>query len=474
MERTGERPVDWPVVLTVHGIRTTGDWQRELTDVLTQHGFRHVPLGFGFFKAVSLLMPWSRARKIEWFRRVYSEKFATSECLPSVIAHSFGSYIVTKAMLKYDDIRFDRMILCGSIVSRKYPWTRILIQRGQVSEVLNEAGGRDFWAAVVEWVVSDAGSSGVVGFDDLANGGVLQLIHERHEHSDYFYRQNFEKRWVPFLRGAGAKNVIPVGDEGVNRKFAITISTLILLLFAAGFLVLGKVPKLPWLEGAGAHDRAVTALPDPSRTDQEIPELKTDQAASVLAASSDVLGNAVREWSAHLHGVWVQAGDLPQVVDDGLSNRCIKSPNTQTAIAFGSFDEAEGIVWAKWQQHSISTNRLQPLRGGPQPYDLAIRERIDCLGENSGHVATRVQVEAGRFSIVVKAGLDKPAEAKLTIEECGLDGQDCPASMFGDRSMPLLEAIGEDRLRLGELMFIRQESPSQVDPLSKLIKPATP
>lgn len=474
MERTGERPVDWPVVLTVHGIRTTGDWQRELTDVLTQHGFRHVPLGFGFFKAVSLLMPWSRARKIEWFRRVYSEKFATSERLPSVIAHSFGSYIVTKAMLKYDDIRFDRMILCGSIVSRKYPWTRILIRRGQVSQVLNEAGGRDFWAAVVEWVVSDAGSSGVVGFDDLANGGVLQLIHERHEHSDYFYRQNFERRWVPFLRGAGAKNVIPVGDEGINHKFAITISALILVLLAGGFLALGKVPKLPWSVGVGAHDRVMPALPDPSRTDQKAPKPKSNQTVSALASSSDVLGNAARQWSAHLRGIWVQAGDLPQVVDDGLSNRCIKSPNTQTTITFESFDEAEGIVWAKWQQHAISTNRLQPVRAGPQPYDLAVRERKDCLGENFGRVATRVQDEVGRFSIVVKAGPDKPAEAKLTIEECALDGQDCPASMFGDRVMPLLDAIGEDRLRLGELMFIRQESPSQVDPLSKLIKPATP
>ncbi len=224
MERLSDKVSDWPVVITIHGIRTTGDWQRELTDVLTQHGFRHVPLGFGFFKAVSLLMPWSRARKVEWFRRVYSDMFATTQRLPSVVAHSFGSYIVTKAMLKYDDIRFDKMILCGSIVSRKYPWSKVLTQRGQAKAVLNEAGGRDIWAGVVEWLVSDAGSSGVSGFEDTADGRLTQLIHERYEHSDYFYRQNFENRWVPFLSGYAVQKVTPIGRSSINWKFRLTLA----------------------------------------------------------------------------------------------------------------------------------------------------------------------------------------------------------------------------------------------------------
>ncbi|NOT89942.1 MAG: hypothetical protein HOP03_17450 [Lysobacter sp.] len=459
MDRIGEKPSDWPVVLTVHGIRTTGDWQRELTDVLTQHKYRHVPLGFGFFSAVSLLMPWSRARKVEWFRRVYSDKFATAERLPSVIAHSFGSYIVTKAMMKYDDIRFDKMILCGSIVSRAYPWSKVLAQRNQASKVLNEAGGRDSWARLVEWVVSDAGSSGVSGFDDLADGRVVELIHERHEHSDYFYRRNFEQRWIPFLHSGSVQAVISAGGGGVNRKFAFTISMLIVLLVGSGWLAVEKYPLLVW-----PPDAFVPANTGEVETpaQEELPFIQPQTSMAAPAFDNVPAGDKpVNEWVTHLYGEWVQAGDLPQIVDDGVSSRCIRDRNTQTTLVFGSFDKAKDVISATWSQHVVAVHRLQALQPGPQPYEAAIRERKDCLGKKRGNTVERVLDEAGLFSVNVSGEREKPAEAKLKIESCILDGADCPATSFGDRSMSPLESIGEDRLRLGELMFIRQVGTSE-------------
>jgi len=113
-------PRKWPVVVSLHGIRTTGRWQKDLTDVLTQSGYRHIPLDFGFFGAISLLWPSSRERKIEWFHRIYSEKLAALPSPPSLIAHSFGTFIVIAAMAKYEDIRFERLILCGSLAKRNF------------------------------------------------------------------------------------------------------------------------------------------------------------------------------------------------------------------------------------------------------------------------------------------------------------------------------------------------------------------
>ena len=212
-------PAGWPIVVTIHGIRTTGRWQKEFSDHLTRAKYRHVALDFGFFSAISLLMPWNRASKVEWFHQIYSERLSGRKRYPSVVAHSFGSYIVAKAMLKYDDIFFEKIILCGSIINPKYPWTDVIIKRRQCVAVLNEAGKRDFWARISEWVISDAGLSGVHGFEDDAGGAVKQIVHDQHRHSDYFYSQNYERRWVPFLQTGNVLPLLVVSHSVVNWKF---------------------------------------------------------------------------------------------------------------------------------------------------------------------------------------------------------------------------------------------------------------
>jgi hypothetical protein len=71
------------------------------------------------------------------------------DCPPRIIAHSFGTYLVARALELNPELKFDRVIFCGSIVRRDYPWSRI-IAAGQVGRVLNDYGDRDMWADVVE------------------------------------------------------------------------------------------------------------------------------------------------------------------------------------------------------------------------------------------------------------------------------------------------------------------------------------
>jgi hypothetical protein len=224
----------YPVVITIHGIRTTGKWQKELTDELFLEGYRHFPIDFGFFTAIQLLMPWSRAKKVEWFRNEYNKICEKTDGKKSIIAHSFGSYIVTEALSKYCDITFDRVILCGSIVRRDYPWGDIICKRKQVNYVLNEAGGRDTWSVIAEWVISNAGASGVYGFTDIANGSVVQLFHDQYNHSDYFYSLNYRGRWIPFLNGKNPQPVHAVKTSKVNWKFIITS---VVFLCLSGYLL---------------------------------------------------------------------------------------------------------------------------------------------------------------------------------------------------------------------------------------------
>lgn len=227
-----------PLVISLHGIRTRGTWQKELTEELQVGGIDHVPLDYGFFMALQLLLPWSRRRKVLWFRDEYTrcvERHAGVR--PSVIAHSFGSYLVARALEMFDEVRFDEIILCGSIVRRDYPWSRVI--GSQARRALHEFGHQDLWARVVGLVVEDAGPSGCRGFLDLAEGGVIQRCHPEFRHSDYFYRLNYRHNWVPFLQGGA-----PGGDQlpsarGSNWWFraVLLLGATVVVLLAARLLL---------------------------------------------------------------------------------------------------------------------------------------------------------------------------------------------------------------------------------------------
>jgi pimeloyl-ACP methyl ester carboxylesterase len=220
------------VVFSLHGIKTRGKWQKDVVPLLNAAGFTVVPPDFGNFRAVQLLMAGSRAKKIDWFREEYTRQCDRIHCeRPSIIAHSFGSYLVAEALDKYREMKFDRVILCGAIVRRGYPWDEIAA-RGQVRAVLNQYGGNDIWARVVEWGVPDAGQSGLRGFDKPAKC-LVQQRQEKFAHSDYFYDLNYRENWIPFLQG----KAVGAGDreaaEGWNWRFAVVRAVLFLVLAAA-------------------------------------------------------------------------------------------------------------------------------------------------------------------------------------------------------------------------------------------------
>src|SRR5262249_51900099 len=112
------------LVISLHGIRTRGTWQKEqLGKLLNEEGFVHLALDYGRFLAVQMLIPYFRRKKMDWFLSKYNEYCSDSQNAPSVIAHSFGTYIIAQVMEKHPEVRFDKMIFCGSIVRKQYSWT---------------------------------------------------------------------------------------------------------------------------------------------------------------------------------------------------------------------------------------------------------------------------------------------------------------------------------------------------------------
>ncbi|HTQ80125.1 MAG TPA: serine/threonine-protein kinase, partial [Thermoanaerobaculia bacterium] len=142
-------------VVALHGIRTYAGWQRTLAEVATEASWqcRSDRWNFGYFSVIRFLQPWARSAKVEWFRHTYREEFNLAADsgpeLPSIVAHSFGTYILGNALLRYPYLRFNRVILCGSILPIDFPWATLL-DSGQIQTVRNEYGARDFWTGLVK------------------------------------------------------------------------------------------------------------------------------------------------------------------------------------------------------------------------------------------------------------------------------------------------------------------------------------
>ena len=210
-------------VFLLHGIKTRGKWQKDISPLLSAHGLIPVPLDFGYFGALQLVWPPARKKKRQWVIDEYIRQCDRLRCeSPSIVAHSLGCYLVANLLKKYSQVRFDRIIFCGSIVHQGYPWAS-LAARGQVKSVLNQYGGEDFWAWVVQWGVEDAGPSGYCGFVKPA-AVVQQQNHPEFAHSDYFYDLNYNQNWIPFLLGKPLPAATPSPDgwqAPVNWRFQI-------------------------------------------------------------------------------------------------------------------------------------------------------------------------------------------------------------------------------------------------------------
>ena len=124
-------PTNQRSVVALHGISTHAAWQRMFSEVAHRHGVSaHVDRwNFGHFSVLRFLMPGARMAKVRWFRETYQQEFRESTqigALPSIVAHSFGTYILGNALLRHPNLRFDKVLLCGSILPQNFPWPQIL------------------------------------------------------------------------------------------------------------------------------------------------------------------------------------------------------------------------------------------------------------------------------------------------------------------------------------------------------------
>jgi hypothetical protein len=224
------------LIITLHGIRTFAPWQKDLADELGKAGFYTKSLHYGYFSGLKLIRLGHRKKQLEWFRDQYTLiRKEYPDSVPSIIAHSFGTYIIAKALEMFNGIKFDQVILCGSIISQDFDW-QALFSSKQIKRVLNECARKDIVVQAAPFFIEDAGSSGVYGFDQSDNKYLCDRFTDKFGHSDYLHRLNFTENWFPFLKGGNPPKNRPSLNNKFNWKYWLT--RIVLLLLAA--LIVGS------------------------------------------------------------------------------------------------------------------------------------------------------------------------------------------------------------------------------------------
>lgn len=194
------------VVVTIHGIRTHGQWQKRITPYLASHGLVPYHIDFGWFRVLKFFFPWSRERQIRVIReelRDLVDKVKARRV--SVIAHSFGTLIAIQSLLRDNgDLRYDRVVLTGCILPRNFDWQSVFAKRW-VMAVRNERATSDWVVraalfasrAPLKWISRlDAGDSGRSTFTQtlpaLLDGYVVG------HHSEVHNPLKFEQ-WARFI-----------------------------------------------------------------------------------------------------------------------------------------------------------------------------------------------------------------------------------------------------------------------------------
>ncbi|WP_236193306.1 response regulator [Pseudomonas glycinae] len=236
------------LLITVHGIRTYGKWQQELKENLNKYSrdFNSVDFKYGFFDIFSFSLPYLRNRKaISIARRIASVLDSSADKDIYIVAHSYGTYILSKALeLCGSEVKICSVILCGSPLKHSHDIEHI-IQRSEIT--INECGTRDGILVLARCFLLGLGDAGRVGFTREHTSSFMNRWHKG-GHSHYFDDKgtpNFYQRfWLP-LMATGEKPISHDDREPYLTEDVVDIGIKFLtvlkpILYGFGFYFLVK------------------------------------------------------------------------------------------------------------------------------------------------------------------------------------------------------------------------------------------
>jgi|GEM_PF-2673302 len=231
-------------VVMVHGIRTQASWREKIRQYLIDSDPTLYPIfiGYGFFDVFRFLIPINKFRE-DAAAVVFSKMKPLFEDSNlgnvSVIAHSFGTWIIAHLLIKEETVRFHRIIFCGAVVDRNYDWNKVSHKIGPpnytqepVRQVINDCGNNDIWPVLAESSTWGFGASGRNGFGHTR---VKDRFHD-YPHGGFFKEEDFVKDyWGAALANSRIKNGVL---DGIGTNWFLSVLTVLKIRFMLPLILL--------------------------------------------------------------------------------------------------------------------------------------------------------------------------------------------------------------------------------------------
>ena len=203
------------LVITVHGIRTYGQWPTRLNALLRQveSTVETTNYAYGYFSFIAFLVPPFRWLATKRFQQILVEEVKRDSWdRVDLVGHSFGTHLLGWALqsLSSDpDLKIHTVILAGSVLRPRFRWDRLIPAR--VGRLINECGVRDGALIASQLFVLLTGMAGRVGFSGPLSRR-FQNCYFNFGHSGYFDGDNFMRSyWVPLLTTEA--DIVPVDER---------------------------------------------------------------------------------------------------------------------------------------------------------------------------------------------------------------------------------------------------------------------
>jgi hypothetical protein len=208
------------VIVTIPGLLSKAAWNTEVGPVASSQKWIFAPFYYDYNLPDLLINTAKRKKVVEKFRDWIFDVHTRYESPISIIAHSFGTYIITSYIVGFEEylpVQLNTLILTGSIVNENFNWDA---HRGnKISRVRNEIAPNDQWVKhmpKIKWLDKDPlfGKSGVVGFSKKSPI-LFEFSNEIFDHNNVIKRDVIERYWFPFLFA----NKFAYQDEGERYMF---------------------------------------------------------------------------------------------------------------------------------------------------------------------------------------------------------------------------------------------------------------
>jgi hypothetical protein len=206
------------LVIPIHGIRSDAAWIPKFTFLASTQNWGVAPFVYGFESGTILGDEKRKAEIVDEFRLWLDEIRKTFNGTISVVAHSFGTYIIGRYLETAGSLleQFGGIVLAGSILNTEFKWDEIL-ENEAATMVLNTRSQSDEW---VKWLPEGGirflakdplmGKAAVEGFK-VNHDRLLERQSNLLTHSSMFESDVILRIWLPFLDLA--EKLVPFGYE---------------------------------------------------------------------------------------------------------------------------------------------------------------------------------------------------------------------------------------------------------------------